>query len=72
MKKIILALFAVLLTNCASKQIYSPDDEKASACFDKSEETTLCDQVRINLDPYRFHKLSDYQKNNLPPIPDLP
>lgn len=71
MKMIILSLLVLILSNCAT-ETYRPDDLKASACYDKNENTTLCDNVRLYMDPYRFHKLGDYQKKHLPDIPDLP
>lgn len=72
MKRLILALFVVVLSNCASTEVYSPDDLKAAACFDKQDNSLSCDNIRLYMDPYRHHKLSDWQKKHLPEIPDLP
>lgn len=77
MKKIALSLLSLAFLSACSSTPAKFSEEKGTACMDRmvmagsKPDQVTCYPVRTFLDPTRFHKLSEWQKNNMPSMPDL-
>lgn len=69
---------SMLLLNACSSAPAKFSEEKGTACMERitmpgtTPDRVECYPARVYLDPTRFHHMNEYQKNHMPPMPDLP